>query len=64
MIGGGHSQVAGGGPRWQVAGLFHSALYSVLNAVLHSALSLVTLAPVSTGQLFNRPHLRLQNDFL
>jgi len=31
--------VAGGGLGWRVAGLFHSALYSVLNAALHSALS-------------------------
>ena len=32
-------QVAGGGPGWQVAGIIHSALYSVLNAALHSVLS-------------------------
>ena len=28
-------RVAGGGPGWRVAGLIHSALNSVLNAVLH-----------------------------
>jgi hypothetical protein len=31
-------RVAGGNPRWRVAGLFHSALHSVLNAALHSVL--------------------------
>jgi hypothetical protein len=30
--------VAGGGPGWRVAGSIHAALYSVLNAVLLSAL--------------------------
>ena len=31
-------QVAGGNLRWRVAALIHSALYSVLNAVLYSVL--------------------------
>jgi len=31
-------QVAGGSPRWRVAGLFHSDLHSALYSVLHSVL--------------------------
>ena len=35
---GGSFQVAGGGPRWRVAGIIHSAFHSVLHAVLNSVL--------------------------